>query len=45
VQGVVLVAASAIYTVASRGGNLRRRAGAATATAAVDGASASPGQP
>jgi D-xylose transport system permease protein len=36
VQGVVLVAASAIYTVASRGGTLRRRAEAVTPNAAAD---------
>jgi D-xylose transport system permease protein len=36
VQGVVLVAASAIYTVASRGGTTRRRAQTPAPTAAVD---------
>jgi D-xylose transport system permease protein len=40
VQGVVLVAASAIYTVASRGGGVRRRAEPATADAAAGGPSA-----
>jgi D-xylose transport system permease protein len=43
VQGVVLIAASAIYTVASRGGKVRRRAEAATPNAAAAGPSASPG--
>jgi D-xylose transport system permease protein len=42
VQGVVLVAASAIYTVASRGGGMRRRAEPAIPTAAADGPSAEP---
>jgi D-xylose transport system permease protein len=43
VQGAVLIAASAIYTVASRGGKMRRRPEAATANAAAAGPSASPG--
>jgi D-xylose transport system permease protein len=43
VQGVVLIAASAIYTVASRGGKVRRRAEAATPNAAAAGPSAPPG--
>jgi D-xylose transport system permease protein len=36
VQGVVLVAASAIYTVASRGGGIRRRSKAATPDPVAD---------
>jgi D-xylose transport system permease protein len=43
VQGAVLIAASAIYTVASRGGKMRRRPEAATSNAAAAGPSASPG--
>jgi D-xylose transport system permease protein len=39
VQGVVLVAASAIYTVASRGGTTRRRAAVDPSSAAPDGPS------
>ncbi|MDX6727734.1 MAG: ribose transport system permease protein [Baekduia sp.] len=45
VQGVVLVAASAIYTVASRGGTTRARAEPETANAGADAASDVPGRP